>query len=203
MKNTAPPLLRLAAILSILAPASVSAQAAWDAPSFMRPGAPSGLTLALTDASPGDGLGVLGLWRNSAAPTGLGFRAGVSEAGPDDVVALIGVDFSGSLSGRMGPGSPEALWWTGAGVGIGEDVSASFPLGIVFGWTGSDSGVSFMPYVGGHVVLDVFSGPGDDLDLDGVVDLGVDLAFASGWIARFGAALGGRESLAIGMRVPR
>lgn len=196
-------LLGYAALLTLLMPPSAAAQAAWDAPSFLRPGAPSDLTLALTDASPGDGLGVLAVWRNAAAPAGLGFRAGVSETGADDVVALFGVDISGSLSGAMGPNGPEALWWTGAGVGLGDDVSASFPLGIVFGWTGSDGGVSFMPYVGGHVVLDVMGGPGDGLDLDGVVDLGLDLGFSTGWVVRFGAALGGRESLGIGMRIPR
>jgi hypothetical protein len=53
------------------------------------------------------------------------------------------------------------------------------------------------------MVLDVMSGPGDDMDLDGAVDLGLDLAFSQGWTFRFGAALGGREALGVGFRVPR
>ena len=189
--------------MALLAPLSAAAQARWDAPSFMRPGSPPGLSLAVTDSDPGDGLGVLALWRSSGAPAGLGFRAGVAEAPGDEVVGIFGIDVSGSLSGTMGPGAPEAIWWTGAGIGLGDDVSASFPLGLVFGWTGRDENVSFMPYAGGHVVLDVISGPDDDLDLEGVVDLGLDLAFSQGWTFRFGAALGGRESLGIGFRVPR
>jgi hypothetical protein len=169
----------------------------------MRPGSPPGLSLAVTDSDPGDGLSVLALWRSAGAPAGLGFRAGVAEAPGDEVVGIFGIDVSGSLSGTMGPGAPEAIWWTGAGIGLGDDVSASFPLGLVFGWTGRDENVSFMPYAGGHLVLDVISGPDDDLDLEGVVDLGLDLAFSQGWTFRFGAALGGRESLGIGFRVPR
>jgi hypothetical protein len=174
----------------------------WDAPSFMRPGSPNGLSLALTDSDPGGGLGVMGLWRSSPAPSGIGFRAGLSEAPGDDLVGLFGIDVSGSMTGPMGPGAPEAIWWTGVGVGLGDEVTASIPLGLAFGWTGRDEGVSFMPYVGGHVVLDVMSGPGDAMDLDGVVDLGVDLTFDRGWTIRFGAALGGREALGIGFRVP-
>lgn len=157
----------------------------------------------LTDSDPGDGLGVLALWRSASAPAGLGFRAGVAEAPDDDVVGIFGIDVSGSLSGPMGPGAPEALWWTGAGIAVGDDVSASFPLGLVFGWIGREEGVSFMPYAGAHVALDVMSGPGDDVDLDGAVDLGLDLAFDRGWTFRFGAAIGGRDALGIGFRVPR
>jgi hypothetical protein len=52
------------------------------------------------------------------------------------------------------------------------------------------------------MVLDVVSGPGDNLDLDGAVDLGLDLGFRTGWIARFSASIGGRDALGIGFRVP-
>lgn len=189
--------------LILLLPMAVRAQPRWDAPSFMRPGSPAGLTLALIDTDPGAGLGVLALWRGAAAPSGIGFRAGITEAPGDEVAGLIGIDVSGSLSGPVASGEPEVLWWTGAGVGLGNDISASFPLGLVFGWTAQDEGVSFMPYAGGHMVLDVLSGPGDDLDLDGVVDLGLDLMFSGRWMMRFAVGLGGRESVGFGVRFPR
>ena len=196
--------IRYAPLLALLlVPAGLAAQAAWDTPSFMRPGAPAGVTFALTDSDPGDGLGALAIWRRSGAPTGVGFRAGIAEGPGDDLVALVGIDISGSLSGSMGPGAPEAIWWTGVGVGLGNDVSASFPLGIVFGWTAVDEGVSLMPYAGGHVVLDVISEGPDELDLDAAVDVGLDIGVSGGWIFRFGAAFGGRESLGIGVRIPR
>ncbi len=192
--------------LALLAPARASAQAVWDAPSFMHAGSPPGLTLALTDSDPGDGLAFVALWRRAAAPVGLGFRAGLADAG-HDLAALFGIDVSGSLPGLGGTNGPTALWWTGAGVGIGDRFGASFPLGLVFGWTFEDESVAFIPYVGAHVVLDAREDVGNDrgddnLDLEGVFDLGLDIAFPSGWVGRFGAALGGRESLGIGFRVP-
>lgn len=187
--------------LTLLGPASASSQAVWDAPAFVRPGAPPGLTLALTDSEPGDGLGVLALWRGAAVPSGLGFRAGVSEAPGDDVVALFGVDVSGSLTRVVGMKGPSAIWWSGAGVGVGDNVGLSFPLGVALSWAWVGDGVSVMPSAGGHLALDVFLGDGDDLDLEGVVDLGLDFAI-SRWVVRVGAALGGRDALAIGVRIP-
>lgn len=186
-----------------LVPASARAQVAWDGPSMMRPSAPSGLSLLLMDADPGDGFGVMALYRGSRAPVGLGFRGGVVEGpGGDDVTAVFGVDVSGALADLEGAGDPSVLWWTGAGLGVGDDILVSFPLGIVLGWEARDEGVSFAPYAGAHVALDVFSGPGDDLDLEGVVDLGLDMTFDRNFMVRFGAALGGREALAIGVRLP-
>lgn len=191
-----------ALVLGLLCPAPSVAQGVWDAPSFVRPGAPPGLTLALTDSEPGDGLGVLALWRASPVPTGLGVRAGIAEAAGDDVGVVLGVDVSGSLTRVVGLRGPAAIWWSGAGVGLGDDLSASFPLGAAFSWAGGGDGVSFMPSVGGHVVLDVLMGERDDLDLEAAVDLGLDLAFSGGWVIRLGAAVGGRDALAIGVRVP-
>ena len=193
---------RSALALGLLCPVPSVAQGVWDAPSFVRPGAPLGLTLALTDSEPGDGRGVLALWRASPVPAGLGFRAGISEAPGDGVVAVLGVDVSGSLTRLVGLRGPAAIWWSGAGVGLGDGLSASFPLGAAFCWAGRSGGVSFMPSVGGHVVLDVLMGEQDDLALEGALDLGLDLAFSGGWVIRLGAAVGGRDALAIGVRVP-
>ena len=195
-------ILATALTLAALGPAPAAAQAVWDAPSFMRAGAPAGLTLALTDSDPGDGLGGLALWRRGGAPTGIGFRAGIAEWPGDQVVGIFGLDVSRNLPELTEDSELQALWWTGAGVAVGDDLVASFPLGLVLSWNGEDEGVTFSPYAGGHVVLDVTTAGDDDIELDGVVDLGLDVAFPSGWVGRFGAALGGRESLAIGLRIP-
>jgi hypothetical protein len=183
-------------------PSSSSAQIAWDAPSLMRPGSPSGLSILLFEGYPGDELGAMVTWRNAAAPSGVGFRAGVADDPGGDLAVMVGLDFSGMLATLEGAGDPSVIWWTGAGIGVGEEVLASFPLGLVFGWQGSSDGVVFLPYAGGHAALDIFSGPGDDLDIDGSVDLGVDIGWASGFMARFGASVGGRDSFAIGVRLP-
>ena len=184
--------------------AGLTAQIVWDAPSLMRPGAPPGLSVLLLEAHPSDELGVLAIWRNSAAPLGLGFRGGIGEDRSNELTAMFGFDVSGSLPGLgAGGGQPDVLWWTGAGLGVGDELVVSFPLGLVLGWSGSEEGLALMPYVGGHVSLDVITGPGDDLDLDASVDLGIDLGFRSGLMVRFGASVGGRDALAIGIRVPR
>lgn len=198
--------MRLTAVLiacsAVLVPCASNAQIVWDAPSLMRPGAPSGLSVLLLEAHPSDELGVLASWRNAPAPTGFGFRGGLAEDVGGDVAAMFGIDFSGSLSNLEGAGDPGVLWWTGAGMGVGDEFVISFPLGIVLGWRGSDEGVTFMPYAGGHASLDIISGPGDDLDLDASVDLGLDLGFRSGLMARVGVSVGGRDAIGIGVRIP-
>lgn len=198
MKRALTPLLALLLAL----PAGGAAQVVWDAPSLLHPGSPAGLSILLAETHPAEGLGALGIWRQDAAPMGLGFRASVAEGPGDDLAASFGVDVSGPLAGPDGPGEPQLLWWTGAGIGVGDEVVASFPLGLVVGWQARDEGVSFMPWVGGHLALDVMTGPGDDLELDGALDLGVDLDFDGRVTVRFGAALGDREALAVGVHFP-
>lgn len=191
------------ALSCLLLPDAASAQVAWDVPSMMRPGAPAGLSLLLIEPARSNELGALAIWRSADAPTGLGFRAGIAEESDGDAAGLFGVDISGSLNSPSSTGEPQVIWWTGAGLGFGSEILASFPLGLSLGWRGTDEGVTFMPHVGGHVVLDVLSGPGDDIDIDGVVDLGLDLGFQSGLMVRFGAAIGDRDALAVGVRLPR
>ncbi|MEX2466757.1 MAG: hypothetical protein WD995_07595 [Gemmatimonadota bacterium] len=185
-----------------LSPAAASAQIVWDAPSMMRPGAPSGLSLLLLEPHPGNEFGAVAIWRQSPAPVGLGLRVGVAEDATDDLAVMFGLDVSGPLSTLEGGGDPRLIWWAGAGVGVGDELVASFPAGIVLGWSIEGDGVVFAPSVGGHVALDILTGPGDELDIDGSVDLGMDLGFTSGFQVRFGASVGGREALAIGVRLP-
>lgn len=190
-------------LIGLLSPVALSAQTTWDAPSFLRPGAPRGLTVAVTDNDPGSYLGALALWRSASAPQGFGIRGGIVDAPGDQLVGLFGLDVSGELGRLSGAGNPRALWWTGAGLGLGDHASASFPLGLVFGWAGTGEDFSFMPYVGGHVVLTATSGPGDSLDLAGVVDLGLDMRFTPAWTLRFAASFGDRDTLGFGLVIPR
>lgn len=194
--------LAFALFIMTIAPAASAAQVAWDAPAMIRPGAPSGLTILLHEPYPGDDIGALVLWRQSPAPVGLGIRAGITEDPGGDLAALFGLDVSGPLARLEGAGDPQVLWWSGAGLGVGNELVATFPAGIVLGWNIAGEGVVFSPSLGGHLALDIMTGPGDDLDLDGSVDLGVDLGFNSGLQVRFGASVGGRDALAVGLRLP-
>lgn len=189
-------------MIPLLSPTAVKAQVAWEAPPLIAPGAPSGLSVLLWDAYPGDDLGVMALWRSAAVPSGLGIRGGLAEQPGGDLAGMFGLDVSGSLGSLDEAGNAGVVWWAGAGLGIGDEVLVSLPVGITVGWRVSEDAVTFSPYVGGHVALDILTGPDDDLDLEGAVDLGVDLAFNSGFAVRFGASVGGREALAVGLRFP-
>jgi hypothetical protein len=185
-----------------LSPGAAAAQIVWDAPSMIRPGAPSGLSLLLLEPYPGNEFGALAIWRQAPAPVGFGLRVGVAEDRSDDLAVMFGLDVSGPLANLGGSGDPRLIWWSGAGLGIGDELIATFPAGIVLGWSIESEGVVFAPSIGAHVALDIMTGPGDDLDVDGSVDLGMDLVFNSGFAVRFGASVGGREALAIGVRLP-
>jgi len=101
---------------------------------MIRPGAPSGLSILLHEPYPGDDLGALVIWRQSPAPVGFGIRAGITEDPGGDLAALFGLDVSGTLARLQGSGDPEVLWWSGAGLGVGEELVATFPAGMVLGW---------------------------------------------------------------------
>jgi hypothetical protein len=181
---------------------SARAQIAWDSPAFMSPTVPSGFSIFLMNPAGGD-LGVLGTLRSSAGPVGLGFRAALAdESGSDDLAFAGGVDVSGVLARAVEGSEIDVAWWSGAGLGIGNETVVTLPLGVSLGWSGSGEDVVFSPYGGGHVVLDFLTGPGDSVRFDGVIDLGIDLVLRSGWMVRAGASLGDRESLALGTRIP-
>lgn len=198
----------MAGVLLTAAPAT--AQVAWDAPSLMAPGSPSGWGVHLFDPDPGD-LGVFATFRSAPAPIGLGFRIGIAEGYRDDLAILGGVDFSGAI--HQGTGDPplDVIWFAGAGIGFEDDALLSFPAGISLGWAFAGDEVAFRPYVAPKIVLDAFLGdedrPGrfggdDDLDLSAALELGMDLAFSPTFAIRAGASLGNRDAVSIGIQLP-
>ena len=186
----------------VLLAVPVSGQVAFDGPPLIGPASPNGLAIYLTNSDPGDGVGALATWRQSRGRVDVGYRASIGEGADGDLALGGGIDFSGVLSRGLEGTDIDVLWWTGAGVGIGDDVIVSVPLGIVAGWTGEGDDVVFSPYLGGHIALDFTSIDGDELVLDASLDLGVDLALTSGWVVRFGLSMGGRDALAVGISLP-
>ena len=187
-------------LTSLAAP--VAGQIAWDSPALISPAVPSGLSIFFMDP-PGGDVGGLATYRRAAGPVGLGFRAALAEeSGTGDIAVSGGIDVSGFLARGVENSEVDVIWWAGGGVGIGNETVFSLPLGIVLGWTGAGGDVLLSPYGGGHVVLDLSSVDGDSVNFDGVVDLGLDLVLSSGWMIRFGASLGDRESLALGLKLP-
>lgn len=193
----------LVALVALTFAAPASAQIAWESPPFISPVAPAGLSLFFLRAD-AERLGALGTFRHEAGPVGLGYRVAVTEEVGDDVVLAGGVDISGYLARGIEEATElDVIWWSGIGLGVGNETLVSVPLGLLFGWSGeSEGGVIFSPYGGGHVALDFASGEGDDVQFTGAVDLGADIVLTSGWMIRFGATLGDREALALGFKLP-
>ncbi len=199
------PLLVIALLSSaaMSVPEPVSGQVAFDGPPLIGPASPHGLAVFLADLAPGDGLGALATWRHARGSIEVGYRASIGEGADGDLALGGGVDLSGVLTSGVEDADVDVLWWAGIGAGVGEDVIASVPVGIVVGWSGEGDSVVFSPYLGGHVALDFTSSEGDAVSLDASFDLGIDLDLVSGWVVRFGMSLGGRDALAIGISVPR
>lgn len=183
--------------------APLSAQIAWDSPALISPVAPAGLSLFVMNPAGGD-LGGLATFRHEAGPVGLGYRFGIADEDQpsSDIAVSAGVDISGFLSRGVEGSEIDVVWWSGAGIGVGTETVFTIPAGIVLGWSGSGGDVILSPYGGAHVNLDISSNDADNVDFNGAVDLGLDLVLPSGWMVRFGATIGDREALALGVKLP-
>jgi hypothetical protein len=192
-----------AALIAALAVVAMTgqgrAQVAWDSPLLLPPMPTAGTGIYLMDAHRA-GLGVLGTWR---AGPGLGFRAGIAEGQHDGVAILGGADLVFPIS-AAGAGFPLDLsWLVGVGAGFDDWVLLSVPLGLSLGRTFVGDGVRFTPYAAPRVALDAQFGrdaPGDDVGLSLAVDLGFEMGFQPGWAIHFGASIGDRGGLAVGVR---
>jgi hypothetical protein len=192
----------------------VEGQLAWESATLFSPGGPPGFGIHLLEPWPSSEIGVMGTYRSAPVPSGLGFRLGVGEGpGPadDDLAIFGGVDLGGPVVRATGEVPIDVLWMAGAGASIGDDFVLTFPLGLSVGARLDADGAAFVPYTVPRVVLDAcfggdpipaFCGPGDDLDLDLAVDVGVDILFDPRWVIRFAATLGDREAILIGVNLP-
>ena len=176
---------------------------------LLAPGSPGGLGVFLLEpagqaAAPGGdaGVGVVGTWRRSEAPSGLGIRLGLADDPGGDPAVLVGLDVSGTLTLPTEDFPVGAIWLLGAGVSAGDEVLLSFPAGISAATELDAEGILIRPYLSPRVSLDIRSGLGDQVDLAAAVDLGLDLAFFRDWIIRFALSLGEREAIAVGLALP-
>lgn len=186
-------------------PVSASAQAAWDSPLLLPPRPQPGLGIFLADME-GSGLGVLGTWRSSTWNYGL--RFGLAEgSGDEDVSVFGGVDYMGPINTASSDFPLDIDWVLGAGAGIGDGVRLSVPAGLSLGFSFQGEDARFIPYITPRVIMDATFGHADrdsDLDLGVAVDLGLDLRLLRGGALagksiRFGASVGDRDALAIGI----
>lgn len=188
-------------VASAIGPASIMAQTAWDAPPLISHVAPAGVSLFLVSPAGGD-LGGLVTFRHEAGPVGLGYRLSLTdENASDDLAVAAGVDISGFLARGVEDSPVDVMWWSGAGLGWGENTIISLPLGALVGWSGQGGDVILSPYGGGHLVMDISDIEGDNVSLGGAFDFGLDVVLSSGWLVRFGGSVGDRDALAIGVKI--
>jgi hypothetical protein len=164
-----------------------------------------GVGIHLVEVWPCDEIGALLTWRDGGAPSGLGFRVGLAEDCGGDLAGYGGIDFTVPWIQASEDFPLDVVWFVGGGIGIGDDILLSFPFGVSLGRALDLEDVVFVPYVSPRLVLDAWfgdDGPGrndDDLELNFVVDLGTDIVLSDAFTLRFGASLGDREALAIGI----
>lgn len=198
----------LLAMLSaaMLLPSAASGQTAWDSPLLLPPRPQPGVGIFLADME-GGGLGVLGMWRSTTWNYGL--RFGISEGWNDEDLAVFGgVDYTGLINTASSDFPLDIDWVLGAGAGISDGVRFSVPAGLTVGFSFQSEAARFIPYVTPRVILDATFGNDErdsELDLGVAVDLGLDLRLMrsggplAGRSIRFGASIGDRDALAVGI----
>jgi hypothetical protein len=187
-------------------PRAAQAQLAWDSPMLLPPNPTGTYGIYLVDVE-GGGLGALGTWRSSGYNFGL--RAGIAENDASGIGVFGGVDYNGNINKATSEFPLDIDWVFGAGVGIGDGVRISLPLGLTGGHSFTGDGATFTPYATPRVVLDGYTGSrirDDGLSLDFAMDIGLDLKLAStsggpfaGMTIRFAGTVGNREGVAVGI----
>ncbi len=198
--------LPILAVLLGVTPVVGAAQIAWDAPTLIGPGSESGLGIFLLDPHPGSDVAAMITWRESGAPGSVGFRGGIGEGVANELAIFLGVDVIGKVIDASDDFPLDGIWILGAGFSVGEFGLISVPAAFSFGRTFESDGVLFRPYAGPKVHLDAQIGDGegrndDDIELGFSLDLGTDVRFTDEFAIQFGASIGDRESLAVGVKI--
>ena len=138
----------LAGLLAL--PLSLQAQLAWETPRMLGPNSPGGLAVHWLQAEtlPGDGEAVLVVWQPPALPDGVFLRGGAGTGAGDESAGFGGIDVRAPIASAR-PGQPlDLAWIAGAGVGVGEYLLFTVPVGLTAGRSWASGSVWFSPYLG-------------------------------------------------------
>jgi hypothetical protein len=202
----------LAAVALACLPFSAQAQLAWETPRMLGPSSPRGLAVHWLQAEtlPGDGEAIMATWQFPGLPEGVFLRGGAGTGANDESAAFGGVDVRSQISAAR-PGQPlDIAWIAGAGVGVGDYLLFTVPVGLTAGHTWASGSVWFSPYIGVGLAMDYrreldddSAIPDDEFDVYPTADLGVDLALdpSRRFVIRAGASLGDRQAIALGLAI--
>ncbi len=201
------------ALVGLLAglPSAASAQFAWETPRMLGPDTQGGLAVHWLQAEtlPGDDQGVMVVWQPPGLPDNVFLRGGAGTGAGDQSAGFGGIDVRTRIADAR-PGQPlDIAWIAGAGVGVGDYLLFTVPVGLTAGRSWASGSVWFSPYLGIGVAMDYRRSLDDEDDIDDefdvypTADLGVDLALDPGrrFILRAGAALGDRQAIALGVQI--
>ena len=207
MRNRIPILVLLVGALAAL-PAAAAGQIAWDTPRLIGPNSPGGFGAYWLRAGslPGDGDAAMVTWTLPGLGGAVSVRGGGGTGAADEIAGFGGIDVRTPLA-RHGDDQPLDLEWTaGLGVGVGDYLLVSVPMGISAGRSWTSGAVWLAPYVSLGVALDVSFGdqaPDDEFDVTPAADIGMDLSLDPGrhFILRIATSLGDRQALVVGASV--
>lgn len=153
----------------------------------------SDIGLYLSDG-PGD-LAVEGVWRRGFGSGDLGLRAGFADIGSGDV--LLGADWRQPLA--LGTAPVDLALTFGAQGAFGDVDGIGGQVGVDFGHTFAQPGVSITPYVHPRLALVSALADNADAELDVLADIGADFDFAPNLSLRVGVNLGDGADWGIGL----
>jgi hypothetical protein len=172
----------------------------------MSPNGPGGLGVLWLqpDALPGDERAILATWTPPGSP-GFRLRGGIGIGAEDNEAFMAAVDLQTSIA-RRGTLPFDLDWQGGLGVGFGNHVLFTLPVGVTAGTSWSSGSVWMAPYVSVGLAADLHLGDdfeGDEFGVEPALDVGLDLALddARHAVVRAAASLGDRQTLAVGLAI--
>lgn len=202
----------LALVAQAPAPSAASGQIAWETPRMLGPNTEGGLSAHWLQAEtlPGDGEAIMVVWQPPGLPDNVFLRGGAGTGAGDSSAGFGGIDVRTPIASAR-PGQPlDIAWIAGAGVGVGEYLLITVPVGLSAGRSWASGNVWFSPYVGVGVAMDYRATlddedavPDQEFDVYPTADIGVDLALdpARRFILRAAASLGDRQATALGVTI--
>lgn len=187
-------------------PSRLGAQLAPDSPRLISPHGSGGLGLHWLRGGtlPGDDESIIATWAMPGLPGGMRLRGGAGRGASARNSAFGGLDYQAALL-RGDPELPFDLdWQVGLGVGVGDYVLVSLPIGLSGGVSWRSESFWMSPYLTAGMAADIRVGdeaPERRFEVSPALDVGLDVAFDAERrvVIRTSASLGDRQAVSVGL----